>query len=235
MSAIHVASGRDRLVTAVDLDDTLFAELDYARSALHAAGAEIARQFGSEGIGHQAASLLDSLTPPTLPLQQALAVAGLRLSSDQMSSIVAVMQTHHPEIVPFPEALDALRQLRRFGMLVLVTEGRSTTQRLKIGALQVDDLFDNVFITEEMGPAVTKASGAPYQTVRRAYPAAARFVMIGDDEVKDARPAQQVGFEVALVRRPGVRYVKPLPKRPTHPSLAHAIAALGIGADPARS
>lgn len=230
----HPGTGaRGAIVAAVDLDDTLFPELDYARSALRTAGFEIARRFRIADVGVRAVRLLDREAPPALPLQQALRDTGITLSDAELSPILAVMHAHHPTISLFPETMGVLNGLRRRAMLVLVTEGRALTQRRKLDALKIEDLFDAVFVTEEMGPGVTKDSGVPYEAVRQRYPAATRFLMIGDDEEKDAVPAQRHGFDVTLVRRPDVRYVKPSPRRPTCPSLGHAVAALGV--DPERA
>jgi putative hydrolase of the HAD superfamily len=144
------------------------------------------------------------------------------------------MHGHYPSISLFPGTRKVIEKVRTRGVVALVSEGRSVTQRRKIEVLGVEPLFDAVLITEELTGSVKKASGIPYAMLRRDFPQATRFVMIGDDYEKDALPAKDHGFETVLVRRPEIRYVKPLPLDAAFPTLAAAVVSLRLLSDHSR-
>lgn len=216
----------DALV-AVDLDDTLYPELSYARSAVGAAAAELEAMLGRAGIHELAARLLEESFPRAGVLQRAMQSLGIEVSEADFDRVRRAMQAHRPRIEPFDDARPALERLRQHASVAVVSEGRSITQRAKLAALGIADLVDEVVITDELQPAAGKASGAPYRHLRARHAGTRRFIMIGDNPDKDATPAIAQGFEALLVRRPGLRYVHPcavdLAGVPVFASLATAV------------
>ena len=63
--------------------------------------------------------------------------------------------------------------MRPFAARALITDGRSLTQRLKIQALGLTDLFDDILISEAMQSE--KPDDKRFVFLQNKYPAAKRF------------------------------------------------------------
>ena len=193
-----------RTVVCVDLDDTLYAECDYALSALHFGGEWFRVNAGLNHVGENARACF--LAGSKAPLQDTLRHFGYDLPEYVVSAGITAIREHQPKIAPFAEIPRALEALASRSNLVLVTEGRSVTQRAKLNALGLTPLFNDIIITEELQTGMRKESGAPYAAVLERHPVAKHYVMIGDNPIKDIRPSVSLGFKPFLVRRPLVAY-----------------------------
>ena len=79
-----------------------------------------------------------------------------------------------------------------FAARALITDGRSLTQRLKIQALGLTDLFDDILISEAMQSE--KPDDKRFVFLQNKYPAAKRFIYIGDNIKKIlSHPTNWVG------------------------------------------
>jgi putative hydrolase of the HAD superfamily len=200
---------RSAVLIAVDLDDTLFSEFDYAESALRAACDVLERNTLRTGLADLAVSLLRQEKRSAQPLQDALAQLNVAPTPSDLDAAIGVMRAHVPVLELFGDVRPALTMLKPYGTLALVTEGRAVTQQAKIDALQVRPLFDHVIVTSDLPEPNLKVTGVPYRALREMCPAATRRFMIGDNPQKDGNPAEAAGFTPLVVRRPDVRYVHP--------------------------
>ena len=94
----------------------------------------------------------------------------------------------------FPGALDLLHELRRRGKkLGLITNGFSETHREKIALLRIGELFDAIFIADEVG--MVKPDPLLFAHACRQLDAApAVSVMVGDRYDRDIKGAHDAGL-----------------------------------------
>ena len=178
---------------AFDLDDTLYKEGDYVRSARH----EIARRI-SDSFGQQYPALADPaklvgiMEPHRLHGPGAFDALAAALPPEVEQAIgsvygmVRVYRSHTPSIALSHETEATLRQLRADGAtLAVITDGRIETQSIKVRAL---GLFDHIHpslisISEAVGS--DKHSPLPFLRIMAMAPAARRYVYVGDNLTKD--------------------------------------------------
>lgn len=127
-----------------DLDDTLALELDYLKSAYR----EIANTVDSENT-ELYPFLLDAYQKKDNPF-------GQLCSLYPKYTVAALLQLYRNHVPTYPEntCKPLLMELKANGYkLGLVTDGYSITQRNKLKALGIEELFDLIVISEEFGSA----------------------------------------------------------------------------------
>lgn len=164
----------EQWVWCFDLDDTLYNELDYLRSAY----AEIAR-----------------ILEPNHFLELYTRMFSMYRNRDNVfefltenytittEKLLEQYRNHIPKITPFAGTVELLQKIKASGgKLVCITDGRSITQRNKLKALDILDLFDLLVISEEVGS--TKPSELNFTLVEEHYPDK-KYVYVGDNWKKD--------------------------------------------------
>ena len=98
---------------------------------------------------------------------------------------------HHPNITLDSDTSSMLKYLKSYGETGLITDGRSITQRNKIKALGLEDYFDKILISEEMG--YSKPDFRLFQQFHE-YNANTYFY-IANDTSKDFLAPNQLGWK----------------------------------------
>lgn len=88
----------------------------------------------------------------------------------------------------------SLEELRRRGLkLAVITNGASTMQRRKLGALGIEHFFDAILVSEDEG--VRKPDAEIFRrALQRCGVAASEAVFVGDHPVADVEGAQRAGL-----------------------------------------
>ncbi|WP_149277085.1 HAD family hydrolase [Pareuzebyella sediminis] len=132
-----------RTVVAFDLDDTLYNEIDFLKSAYK----EIAA----------------TIDPTSWKATYALMFSLHRCGEDafqfvadkficEKSELLDRYRNHYPEITPFQGVIELFQSIKsKGGKICLITDGRSTTQHSKIKALGIQHFLDKIVISEEVG------------------------------------------------------------------------------------
>lgn len=177
-----------------DLDDTLYKEQDYLFSAFRHISEVLKPELG-KGIyedmikwyqdGKRVFNEIVSKYNPHLNLKE----------------MVNLYRLHNPSL----ELASGNKQLLDFMKsknytLGLMTDGRSKTQRAKIKALGIEDYFDNIVISEEIGSE--KPSQKNYKSFMDNTPHK-HFVYCGDNIKKDFISANFLGWKTIGVRDNG--------------------------------
>lgn len=103
----------------------------------------------------------------------------------------------------YEETVEVLRQLRAVVPLVLVTNGPSNLQRLKLTRTGLRPYFDFVIVSEDIG--VGKPDAAMFDAAMTAVGLrAADLVMVGNDLERDIQAARQVGIQAIWIQREGL-------------------------------
>ena len=176
-----------------DLDDTLYKEIDFLKSAYH----EIAKV-----IGHPEAFdfMLDSYLYGDNAFKSVIYKYHLKFTVGQLLDIY---RNHKPDISLEQDTATTLDALKASGAIMcLLTDGRSLTQRNKIEAFRLNRWFadEDILISEEFGYG--KPSIECYQYFLDRYPDA-QFTVIGDNPAKDFLTPNKLGWMTICLRPNG--------------------------------
>lgn len=178
----------DRVVV-FDLDDTLYHEIDFLKSAY----AEIAL------LTHCAEAypfMIDCYAKGQDVFRKVIDKYHLGKSVDDLLDIY---RAHMPHIQLSADTRKTLTMLKEQAILGLITDGRSVTQRNKIKALGLETFIPSrhVIISEEFGYA--KPSKEPFQFFSTRFPGC-RFTYVGDNFTKDFVAPNYLGwYTICLV------------------------------------
>lgn len=187
------------VVVAFDLDDTLFPEIDY----LHSAYREIASILSTKYAIAEAECRNAMMNGGFDALMVLLDCMGIKHDEDVMWC-VEKYRHHVPTISLSPDTEMTLTELKRRGYsLALITDGRVTTQSLKIDGLGLHRYFsdEDIFISEQIG--VDKTTPLPFRIVMLRYPDAERYVYVGDNPKKDFFQPNALGWHTIGLRDRG--------------------------------
>lgn len=185
-----------RKVVVFDLDDTLFKEVDYLRSAFRAIADEIKVRFG---IPHLYEEMLACW-------EDGQDVFGTLISKYHLPWTVDDLLQRYREHVPTlqldAETTHLLETLRQSCVLGIITDGRSVTQRHKIASLGLEAFFepDHMLISEETG--TPKLSPESFVWFMDRYPDHL-YYYIGDNPQKDFVCPNRLGWQTICLKNDG--------------------------------
>ena len=180
-----------------DLDDTLYNEVHYARSALAFAGGLIEAAFQ---LNNATSFLLKAFNGGQHDAIGALWTEHA-LPQPARSALLAAMRGHQPTIDLPPSSVKVLKELDAQGIKwSLLTDGRSLTQRLKIAALGLTNASE-VYISEERD--VRKPELRAYSQIVDDQSEACKFWYIADNPAKDFVVPNALGWNTIMLRDRG--------------------------------
>lgn len=174
----------------LDLDDTLYSELDYLKSAYHFIASKISD------------NPLDLFNQMFHQYQQGVNVFS-NVSKDykiDISELLHWYRFHEPKIELYPDVLRTLSEFNLVYKYGLITDGRSRTQRNKIAALGLEPFLDSIVISEEIGSE--KPNGLNYEKVMKDLDCE-QYIYIGDNLKKDFITANSLGWITVCLRDQG--------------------------------
>ncbi len=173
-------------VVVFDLDDTLYKEQDYLRSAYREIAARIESQYGLEGIYDQ---MLKWWQEGENVFQRLVSYCPQFTVND----LLAIYRSHVPAIRLDEETKCLLDRLHSYAVLGLITDGRSLTQRHKIDALGLSAYMDenDILISGETG--FEKPSDESFRHFMERYPSRT-YYYIGDNPAKDFIAPNRFGW-----------------------------------------
>lgn len=180
-------------VVCFDLDDTLYKEIDFVRSAYR----EIADYVGRPELLEIMLNWYVSGENTFQKLNQTL---GLGIS---ISEYLSIYRNHRPAIDLSDGVEKTLEELSSIGcVLGLITDGRSVSQRNKIDALGLYRWFENrnIIISAEFGSEKTDKRN--YMYFMELYPNRS-YIYVGDNPQKDFASANRLGWETVMIKDDG--------------------------------
>lgn len=159
----------------IDLDDTLYNEVDYVLSGYKAIIRHLKK---NEKIKiAKLPNKKEILENKKTHIQNFLNKNKVNYSS--VKFLINILREHKPLIkIPKKNATKLALLKKNFKNLILITNGRSTTQRNKINSLNIKKYFNKILISDEIG--IKKPSKKIYTKIIQEYPNAKR-VFIGDN------------------------------------------------------
>jgi len=200
------------MITTVvfDLDDTLYDEIDYCRSGFAAVSEHLSRLSDTHASSQVFRVLWRHFTAGnrTRAFNAALDELGIACDEDRIRQLVDVYRTHVPTITLPPETRSTLDELRRTHTLALLTDGFLPAQKLKVRALGIEDDFQAIVYTEELGREFWKPSPRGFERLIKVLNiAASETAYVGDNEIKDFIAPNRLGFTTIQILRPARLHV----------------------------
>jgi len=180
-----------------DMDDTLYPENAYVQSGFRAVSIwlsthgwvqeEQAFEFLWRGhLEERRGNTFDSLME---------AFPGLNHVTE-LPELVQIYREHPPVIAMFPAMEALLKALKTKGIpTALISDGRHAVQTRKIAALGLQDLIDEIFLTDTWGSNFWKPHQRAYQEAEQALRLhASDLVYVADNPLKDFQTPKALGW-----------------------------------------
>ncbi len=175
-------------VVVFDLDDTLYKEINYLKSAYHYIALRISSKTGVSQTDIYRCMISDYYNEKNV-FMNVIDTYGLTLS---LSDLLNLYRNHKPHIELESEVFAILNKLKSENISMgLLTDGRSVQQRHKIEALELSQFFSEIIISEEFGSE--KPDIANYKHFESIF-GAARYYYVGDNIKKDFISPNQLNW-----------------------------------------
>ena len=154
-------------VVVFDLDDTLYDEIEYCRSGFAAVSEFLANMHDSHPCDRIFAALWGQFTGGnhTRTFNAALDDLAIGYDDKLVLELVKVYRNHAPEITLPEDSRGILVELNTEYTLALLTDGFLPAQRLKVQELGIEDYFQSIVYTEELGREFWKPSPAGFERI----------------------------------------------------------------------
>lgn len=196
-----------------DLDDTLFSETDYVLSGFKAVSEWIEQKYPVTGFFEKAQDFFEKGNRGTI-FDLTLGHLGIPYSANIISEMVKIYREHIPDISLFEDAKWALDYFGKSKKLGIITDGYLTTQKNKVSALGIEDLFDVIVYTDELGRDKWKPCVIPYRKVMEVLCyEGSKCAYIADNPAKDFITAKALGWLTVHIKRPIGQYCKLIPEK----------------------
>ncbi|MBM1106755.1 HAD family hydrolase [Aurantibacter crassamenti] len=173
-----------KTVIVFDLDDTLYNEIDYLRSAY----IEIAKKVDAQNwrelfvqmfsLYRNKENVFDFLTS-SYPISK--------------EDLILSYREHYPNINLFPGVLAFIEAIKaKDGKIAIITDGRELTQTSKIKALGLTSLIDAIVISEVIGSE--KPADRNFTTIEKKFPGC-QYYYIADNLKKDFISPKKLGWQ----------------------------------------
>lgn len=195
------------MITTVilDLDDTLYDEIDYCKSGFASVCERLARLPGAPTAERIFEALWKQFSAGnrTKTFNAALDDLGLTCNDRLIAVLVRLYRTHVPNITLPSDSRDVLTQLSPKYTLALLTDGFLPAQRLKVQALGIEKYFRTILYTEELGRDSWKPSPAGFQKIMQTLNAPQQsMACVADNELKDFIAPNKLGIATICILRP---------------------------------
>ncbi|MEO1013294.1 MAG: HAD family hydrolase, partial [Bacteroidota bacterium] len=172
-----------KTVIVFDLDDTLYNEMDYLRSAYR----YIARELDSKNWERLFAKMFSLFRSR----EDVFQFVSETYKTDK-SRLLEVYRGHKPNLSLFNGAHELIQDIKgKNGKLGIITDGRSSTQRTKISALGLSKIVDKIVISGEIGSE--KPNETNYRIIEETFPGF-DYIYIADNLRKDFITPNRLGW-----------------------------------------
>jgi putative hydrolase of the HAD superfamily len=135
-----------------DLDDTLYAQIDYKRSGFKVVSEWVAREFELDR--QEVLIILEEILDqygPSYPYMLNRLAERVNLEDAALPLMIDAFIQHDPDIQCYPGVKEMLTRLRKIYRIGILTDGRHEVQSLKINALGLVPMVDQILCSDAMG------------------------------------------------------------------------------------
>ncbi|MGB0868601.1 MAG: HAD family hydrolase [Flavobacteriales bacterium] len=181
-------------VVVFDLDDTLYKEIDFLKSAFR----EIARSVDLK----QSTELFLKMFSKYRNKENAFDFVSTIYRVDK-KSLIEKYRSHVPQIELSLGAFDLIKSIRdKGGKMAIITDGRKITQMNKVKQLNIVDFFEMICISEEIG--AEKPNQDAFLLVENNFGSEFNYIYIGDNMKKDFIAPNKLGWESVYLEDNGL-------------------------------
>ena len=189
----------------LDLDDTLYDEIDYCLSGFAAVAEHLAAQPDMPIADHISEALRQQFSAGnrTKTFNTALEELAIDYDDRLIRELIQLYRNHAPSIVLPADSRQILDRLSEKYALALLTDGFLPAQKLKVRALGIEGYFKTIVYTEELGREFWKPSPAGFQKILQTLntePKSTTYV--ADNEIKDFIAPNTLGMTTIQLIRP---------------------------------
>jgi len=185
-----------------DLDDTLYSEKDYVRNGFQAVADRLS----------QVEDVYEKLWASFLKGKPAIdeVLHESNIYSDKLKKeCVEAYRFHKPSLQLYPEIKNILVDLRKKGIKIgIITDGRPEGQHAKIEALDLNDLVDEIIITDELGGVqFRKPNDISFRLMQgKMCIPYGKMIYVGDNIYKDFISPARLGMRCCHFKNPDGLY-----------------------------
>src|SRR5258708_29840124 len=189
------------LCVVIDLDDTLYLERDYVRSGFEHVGIYEEKELGIPNFAECAWSLFQAGHRGNT-FDKILREQKIERERSKVERLISLYRSHSPDIHLLPDALLCINALQEKVRLAIISDGPLEAQRNKITALHLDEWFNPVLLTEELGRGYAKPCASAFRLVQEKFGFdASHFCYVADNPAKDFIAPRELGWKTIRVRR----------------------------------
>ncbi len=189
-----------------DLDDTLYAERDYAASGFRHVAEVLAEETGLLAEELLAKLWGDFEAGRRGDLFNRLLEAYPKAAeSFDIPRMVSLYRRHSPNIELAPKTAELLGQLAAWGVpLALISDGFLEAQEAKVKRLELAGFFDPLILTDSLGREYWKPHEKAFRMVEEAWRLPGKVLAyVGDNPRKDFVAPRRLGWTCLRLRLPG--------------------------------
>lgn len=173
-----------------DLDDTLYSEKEYVRSGYRKIAELFPEIKGAEEL------LWKFFQEKKSALDEFLKCEDIFTEANK-AKCLEVYRFHKPDIHLYSGVREMLKRLKRNYKLGMITDGRPEGQRAKIKALGLEEIFDQIIITDELGGTeYRKPNETAYRMMAKKFGTEfGAMCYVGDNTKKDFIAPMKLGMK----------------------------------------
>lgn len=178
-----------------DLDDTLYSEKDYVRSGYRA----VAEAFPD--VPNMAEKLWRAFERGGRAIDEVLTQEELYTEQNKCTALRAYRE-HMPSIRLYDGVFEMLERLSQTKKIGIITDGRPEGQWAKIRALGLDELVDEIIVTDELGGVdYRKPNERAFIVMQKRMDVPfSQMVYVGDNREKDFDAPEKLGMRCLWFR-----------------------------------
>lgn len=186
-----------------DLDDTLVSENSYQISANQAVLEYLAKRTERPIETVEGFALQASKFPRSEYFQQLLPLLGIASNEEMVSELISIHRQHLPDISWYSDVLITLSELRESGSkLGIITDGYSIAQHQKLNALNAEQYFDGIVVSDDLGREYWKPHTKPFVVIAEKLGVdPTEMIYVGDNPEKDFYISEILGVTTIRIIR----------------------------------
>jgi putative hydrolase of the HAD superfamily len=174
----------ENTVIVFDLDDTLYNELDFLKSAYRYIAKFLEPQNWTPLYAHMFSLYRAEKNVFTYLAEK---------YNTEVKTLIELYRNHNPVIHLFDDVLEVMHAIKvKNGKLGIITDGRVKTQSAKLKALNIENLFDEIVISEAIG--TEKPNEANYKAIENSI-TGSEYYYIADNIKKDFVSPNALGWK----------------------------------------
>ena len=188
-----------------DLDDTLYEEIEYCRSGFQKVARVLTERLGLGehealyGILWQEFDNGNHITT----FNAALEKSGIIYDNKLITEMLKIYREHAPSISLPVGSETLLKELGQKYKLALLTDGYLPGQKFKVRSLEIENYFQCIVYTEELGREYWKPSTVGFEKIMKTLNVKGQdCVYIGDNAAKDFIAPNKLGFRTIQLLLP---------------------------------